>query len=171
MEYNIVTNYKNNQTIKSKSKYFTVNLGLASTKESKSGDRLLNTGDDFAYFYNTKYRTTILGQGNIGNIKFYTDHYITTNQLAFYYDKEEFIFEFDDKMVSEKGVDFYLGHLIKTIETEFEDRIQKEKDIEEEKKNGREVGDPNKVLVNPGNVKYSDLKAYLDKIRSERLKS
>jgi len=169
MKYNIVTNYKVNQTFKSKSKYFRVSLGLAATQETNSGDRGYNNNDDFAFYYNTMYKTTIYGQGNIGNIKFYTDHYIKEDKIAFYFDKEEFIFDFDEKMVTEKGVDFYLGHLIKTIETEHQERLLKKQETLEEQK--KEVGDPNKIFDNPGNVKYADLKAYMEKIRLERLKS
>jgi len=168
MKYNIVTNYKIVQSLK-KSRYFRVNLGLSSTQETNSGDRLYSQKDDFAYFYNTNYKTTIYGQGNIGDIFIYTDHYIKEDKIAFYFDKEEFIFDFDEKMVNEKDVDFYLGHLIKTIETEHQERlIKKQETIEEQKK---EVGDANKIFANPGNVKYADLKAYMEKIRLERLKS
>ena len=96
--YNIVTNYKINQIFKSGSKYFKLNLGLSSTSPNSAGDRVFNDKDDFAFFYNTTYQTTIQAQGSIGNIKFYTDHYIKLDQIAFYYDKEEFIFEFDYKI-------------------------------------------------------------------------
>lgn len=167
-KYNIVTNSKINQVFKS-SRYYRVNLGLISTIESRSGDRVLNNTDDFAFYYNNMYRTTIYGQGNIGDIFIYVDHYIKEDKIAFYYDKEEFIFDFDEKLVNEKGADFYLGHLIKTIETEHQERlVKKQETIEEQKK---EVGDANKIFQNPGAVKYADLKAYMDKIRTERLKS
>lgn len=167
--FNIVTNYKIYQIFKQKSKYFRTNLGLVSTIEARGGaERVFNPKDDFAYFYNTTYRTTILGQGNIGDIFIYVDHYIKEDKIAFYYDKEEFIFDFNEAMVVEKGVDFYLGHLIKTIETEHQERILA-KERESEKKN--EVGDPDKILVNPGNVKYADLKAYMEKLRVDRLTS
>ena len=117
MTYNIVTNYKICQVFKNKSKYFKVNLGYATTSENNSGDRVLSQKDDFAYFYNTTYKgASVLGQGNIGNIKIYVDHYIKEDLIAMYWDKEEFIFEFDKKIVDEKGVDFYLGYLIKNIE-------------------------------------------------------
>jgi len=169
MKYNIVTNRKISDIFKYKSRYYKVNLGVVSTIESRSGDRTLNTLDDFAFFYNNMYRTTIYGQGNIGNIFIYIDLYIKEDKIAFYYDKEEFIFDFDEKMVNEKGVDFYLGHLIKKIETEHQERlIKKQETIEEQKK---EVGDANKIFDNPGNVKYADLKAYMEKIRLDRLKS
>ena len=169
MQYNIVTNFKINQILKSKSQYYKVSLGLSSTMESNSGDRNLNKSDDFAFYYNNLYRTTIYGQGSIGNIRFYTDHYIKEDKIAFYYDKEEFIFDFDEKMTFEKGVDFYLGHLIKKIETEHEDRIKKKEEEKEIKK--QEVGNPDQIFQNPGAVKYSDLKAYMEKMRTERLKT
>lgn len=169
MEYNIVTNYKINQIFKSKSKYYRVNLGLASTMPTHTGDRSLNMKDDFAFYYNNLYKTTIMGQGNIGDIKFYTDHYIKEDKVAFYYDREEFIFEFDEKLINEKGVDFYLGSLIKKIEEEHQDRIKKkEEEIEQQK---IVLGDPNKIFANPGNVRYADLKAYLENQRASRLKS
>jgi len=168
MKYNIVTNYKIVQSLK-KSRYFRVNLGLSSTQETNSGDRLYSQKDDFAYFYNTNYKTTIYGQGNIGNIFIYTDHYIKEDKIAFYYDKEEFIFDFDEKIINEKGADFYLEHLIKKIETEHQERLTKKQETIEEQK--KEVGDANKIFENPGAVKYADLKAYMEKIRLDRLKS
>jgi hypothetical protein len=169
MRYNIVTNYKICLIFK-RSSHFRVNLGLASTMEANSGDRLLNQKDDFAYFYNTTYRgATVLGQGNIGNIKIYSDPYIKEDLIAMYWDKEEFIFEFDQSMVNEKGVDFYLGHLIKKIEEEHDFRIHEEEKKKEESK--QKVGNPDAIAINPGAVSYADLMAYLEKQRAERLKS
>jgi len=169
MKYNIVTNYKINQIFKSKSSYYRVSLGLASTQEHASGNRMLSNKDDFAFYYNNMYKTTIYAQGSIGNIKFYTDHFIKDDKVAFYYDKEEFIFDFDELLVREKGVDFYLGHLIKDIDIQNQERIKKKEEREQEQK--VQVGDPSKVLNNPGSVSYADLKAYMEKMRTERLKS
>jgi hypothetical protein len=167
MEYNVVTNYHIIQTIKRNSKYFEVSLGLASTMTNQAGDRVFNDKDDFAFYYNTLYRTNILCQGKIGNITFYTDHYIKGDKISFYYDKEEYIFDYDQKLVIEKGVDVYLGHLIKKIEIEIENRLIKEQEVIEEQK--AIVGDASTIIENPGNVRYADLKAYLEKMRSERL--
>ncbi len=169
ISYNIVTNYKINQLIKSSSKYYKINLGLSATTESNSSDRVYNQKDEFAYFYNTTYRTTIMGQGSIGSIKFYTDHYIKEDKIAFYFKNEEFIFDFDFKIVKEKGVDFYLGHLIKTIETQYADRLKKKEEEKEVKKTVK--ADAEKIFKNPGAVSYEDLKAYMEKQRVERLKS
>jgi hypothetical protein len=165
MEYNIVTNFRINTIFKQKSKYYKVSLGYTSTQEANGGERNYNKKDEFAYFYNTRYRTTIQCQGSIGNIKFYTDHYITQPQLAFYFDKEEYIFDFDEEIVNSKGVDFYLGHLIKTIETEKKDEADK-KVVEE---TPVDESNPKLVAFNPGAVKYTDLKAYLDQKNANRL--
>ena len=170
MEYNIVTNFKINQIFKQKSKYYKVGLGFASTSvDTVSGERLLSPKDDFAFFYNRTYNTLINGQGKIGNIKFYTDHYINEDKLAFYHDKEEFIFDFDHQMVKEKGVDFYLGHLIKKIDIEKEQREEEEKMKKENSE--KYVADPNKIIMNPGQATYADMVAYLEKKKSERLKT
>lgn len=166
--YNIVTNYQINQIIKASSKYYKVNLGYSITSESNSSDRVYDRKDDFAYFYNTLYKASILGQGSIGNISFYTDHYIKEDKIAFYWKQEEFIFDFEHETVKQKGIDFYLGRLIKTIETEYADRIKKEQDTKENK--SKIVADPNKLFTNPGNVSYEDLKAYMEKQRLDRLK-
>lgn len=166
MAYNIVTNLKIISEIK-KCRYFKVNLGLASTMETKnSDDRTLNDKDKFAFFYNTQYKTTIFGQGNIGDIRFYVDHYIKDDVLAVYYNMEEFIFDFDNAMVKEKGIEFYLGHLLKNIETEHEERIKasEEKKIETQKRKA----DPNLLTNNPGSVRYEDIKAYMDQKNRER---
>ena len=166
--YNIVTNYKINQLIKSSSKYYKVDLGYSITTESNTSDRVYGKSDEFAYFYNNLYKAAILGQGNIGNIGFYTDHYIKEDKIAFYFREEEFVFDFDFKIVKEKGIDFYLGHLIKTIETEYSDRLNKEKERKENKT--KQVGDASKIFNNPGNVNYEDLKAYMEQKRLDRLK-
>jgi hypothetical protein len=175
MEYNIVTNYNLNQKIKYGSKFYTVQLGLATTKIDQAGDRQPNRDDQFAFVYSQYYKSQVLSQGFIGNIKFYTDHQIKDNVLIFYYDREEFIFDWDELKVKAKGVDSFLGGCIKKIETEYEERIQKAK---EEKKKAEEealnktkpVGDPTKIFSNPGAVSYEDLKAYIDKKNQDRMK-
>ena len=158
MSYNIVTNYKIISDFKNRSKYFKVNLGIVNTID-KSGDRILNNKDNFAYFYNNNYKTTIFAQGNIGDIRFYIDHYIKDDVMAFYYKEEEFLFDYDRKMIGEKGVDFFLGHIIKKIETEYEERI---KEVELKKSEPKILGDPTKISKNPGLVNYEDIKAYLN---------
>lgn len=149
------------------SRYFRQNLGLIATVD-KNGSRQYNQKDKFSYFYNTLYRTTVHAQGNIGNIKIYVDYYIKDSVIAIYYGDsfEEFIFKYDVELFKKKGMDFYLGHLIKLVEEEFGSRKEKKelKKVEEKPK-----GDSSKILSNPGQVSYEDLKAYLDEKRKNRI--
>jgi hypothetical protein len=164
MAYNIVTNFKIINEFKKRSRYFKINLGIVNTVD-KNGNRVLNDKDTFANFYNTLYKTTIFGQGNIGDIRFFLDHYIKEDKMAVYYNEEEFIFEFDQKMIEEKGADFFIGHIIKKIETEYEGRL---KEAEVKKAEPKPIGDADKLSKNPGQVTYADIKAYLDKQNSMR---
>ena len=95
MALHVVCGYHTVQDFK-KSRYFRVNLGLVQTID-KGGRRLFNEKDKFSHFYNNQYRTTIYGQGNIGDIKFYTDHFIKDDTFAVYYTDtfEEFLFNFN----------------------------------------------------------------------------
>lgn len=166
MAYNIVTNLKIILEVK-KCRYFKVNLGLASTMETKNSDeRTLNDKDKFAHFYNTQYKTTVLAQGNVGDIRFYVDHYIKEDVLAVYYNMEEFIYNYDGKMLKEKGIEYYLGYILKNLETEHEDRIKEgeEKKIEAETRKS----DPSLLTKNPGAVTYADLKLYMEQKNRER---
>jgi hypothetical protein len=163
MGYSIVTNQKINNYFK-RSRYYRTNLGLISTVE-KNDTRVYNERDKFAFFYNNQYKTTIYGQGNVGDLMFYTDLYIRQDLLAVYLNTEEFIFEFDENMMKEKGPDFYLGHILKELETKHEERI---KEAEEKKIETQKPADPESVFKNPGAVNYADLQAYLKKKQAER---
>jgi hypothetical protein len=163
MEYNIVSNQKIINLFKT-SKHFKFSLGYTSTKKDKSGDLVLNEKDDFAYFYNIRYKTTIVGQGLIGNISFYIDYYIQDDLIAFYYNKEEFIFDLDLEIINKKGIDFYLGHLIKNCSEQMSERNQEDKRKEEDKK-----AYIDKVLKNPGAVTYEDLQKYMQEKSGNRL--
>lgn len=174
MEYNIVTNLRLNQVIKQSSKFYTVQLGLATTKIDQAGDRQPNRDDQFAYVYSQYYKSQIHGQGFIGNIRFYTDHQIKDDVLIFYFEREEFVFEWDHQKVRSKGVDAFLGGCIKSIETEYKERIEKAKEdskrAEEEAKSEKPKGDPTKIAQNPGAVSYEDVKAFLRKQNEDRMK-
>jgi hypothetical protein len=177
MEYNIVTNLKLNQWIRGGSKFYTVQLGLATTKIDQAGDRQANKDDQFSFVYSQHYKSQIHTQGYIGNIRFYTDHQIREDVLIFYYEREEFVFEWDPIKIREKGVDAFLGGCIKKIETEYKERLEKAKEdakrAEEEAKNGttKPQGDPSKISGNPGAVSFEDIKAYLAKQNADRLKT
>lgn len=152
-----------------KSRYFRNNLGLVATVE-KNGRRTYNEKDKFSNFYNNRYRTIIYGQGNIGDIKFYTDHYIKDSTFAVYYGDnfEEFLFEFDDNVVSDNSIDFYIGSILKQVEEKYEDKVKKD---ELKKIESQNEGNPEMVFKNPGAVTYADLKAYLKNKQNQRYKN
>lgn len=158
--YNIIPEFK-------KSNFFRQSLGLVTTVDKGNGKRIFNDKDKFSYFYNTRYRTNILGQGNIGDIRIYTDHFIKDGTIAVYYGDtfEEFVFSFDFNMVKEKGINFYLGHILKNVEEQYEERVKNE---ELRKMEEKPVGDPDMVFKNPGSVTYADLKAYMEKKNKNR---
>jgi hypothetical protein len=165
MTYNIVTNYTINQTIKQKSKYYKLNLGQSITLEDRSGERVINQTDEFAIVYNHFYKTSVLKQGVVGDITFYTDHLITDNLFRFYIDREEFIYEFDQIFIREKGVDAYLGHALKVSKESYDEMMKDKQSNKQPKK-----GNADKIVKNPGSVRYEDLQAYIEKSQSERLK-
>lgn len=152
-----------------KSRYFVQSLGMVATVE-KNGQRVFNEKDRFAQFYNTSYRTTIYAQGKVGDIKFYVDYAIRDENFAVYVNDnfEEFINTFDRGMVHNKGIDFYLGHLLKMAEEAYEEKV---KNDELKKVEDKQPGNPDKIFQNPGNVTYEDLKAYLEQQRQNRYKN
>lgn len=167
MAYNVVTNSFVIQEVK-KCRYFKINLGLAATVD-KNGNREFNDKDKFSYYYNTQYRTTIYAQGNVGDIKFYTDVFIKDPVMAIYVgpENEEFLIDVDFELIREKGIDFYLGHILKKVEEEHEERI---KANTEKKAEPKPVGNSEMVTFNPGAVRYEDLKAYLEQQNAQRYK-
>jgi hypothetical protein len=166
------------------SKYFRVDLGFVSTVE-KNGRRVLNESDTFAYYYNSLYKKNILSKGRIGDILFYLDMYVAGEAFGAYIhlpdgEFEEFVMNIDRKLISEKGIDFYIGSIIKYVE---EEKIRRDKEIEEREKIEKEmkdkksinsikknapVGDPQKVIKNPGAVTYADVRAYIEMKQRER---
>lgn len=167
MAVNIVCSYRISNEFK-KSRYFRQNLGVVSTVE-KNGQRVFNDKDNFSKYYNQNYRTTIYAQGNIGDVKIYVDHMIHDLNFGLYLGDsfEEFINSYDYAMVDEKGLDFYLGHLLKKADEAYEEK----KKNDEIKKIEREKGYAEKVIQNPGNVTYEDVKAYMEKKQAERYKN
>lgn len=163
----IVSSFQTLQEFK-KSRYFRVSLGLVPTIE-KNGSRVYNDKDKFAKFYNMQYNTTIYGQGNVGDIKFYVDHYIKDKSFAVYTDDlQEFLFELDNLLVRDKGIEFYLGYILKTVEEEYDERV---KANEIKKIEDKPIGVSDKIFSNPGNVNYEDLKAYLAQKNKSRYSS
>lgn len=159
--YNVVTNPKIISVIK-QSKYFRVNLGMSVTME-KNGERVISDKDQFSISYNFQYKTTIYAQGNVGNIKFYIDYFIREDKIAIYYELEEFLFDYDEEFISNKGIDSYLGYMLKEVDKMYHDLISKNKEEKEEK--NQVIADHTKLVSNPGNVTYEDIKRYMQEKR------
>lgn len=159
MEFYVVTG-RNTLDVFKRCKYFRQNLGMVSTID-KNGSRLLNDKDKFSFYFNTLYKTTIYAGGNVGDIKFYYDVYITDKSIGVYIvdgdSYDEFIFEYDKKLEQEKGIDSYIGYLLKESETEYKTRKEEEKIKRESPK---PTGNSQKLSLNPGNVTYEDILAY-----------
>lgn len=158
MRKNVVTNIQLMNEFK-RSEYFRTNLGMATTME-RSGERVLNKADTFASYYYSRYRSYPLGQGIIGELMFYVDHYIKDPLIAFYVDDQEFIFEYDSGHVEQHGINHYIGHLMMSVDTRM--GIRQEKIEEEQDMRFSDVPDPNKLMMNPGAVNYEDLRAYIE---------
>lgn len=151
--------------------YFRTNLGLANTVDTRDG-KVLRETDGFQHYYNSLYKTTIFGQGNIGTIMFYIDHYIKDDVLAVYVNNDEFIFPHDPDMIKEKGVNFFLGHILKEVDRQAEERLEKarqeEMNAEDAKAEREQNANADKIFENPGAVSFEDLKAYLDQKNKDR---
>lgn len=166
MIYNVVTNNFIMEEVK-KCRYFKRNLGVVATVES-GVSRNINDKDKFAYQYQLTYKTFIYAQGNVGNIKFYIDHYIKDPLMAVYSGDnfEEFIYDVDFKLIKEKGIDFFLGHILKETDLAYEERAKQNLLKKEEVK--KQEGDPNKILTAPGAVTWADVKAYIEMQNQQR---
>ncbi len=161
--YNFVSNLGFKSELM-KSKYFKTSLGVASSKIDRSGERVVNQDDEFAFFWNDKYKTPVYKQGTIGDINFYTDHYMKIDEVYVVHKKQVSIFKIEPSIIKENGIDFYLGHILKKMAAEDQNKVDSN---EQEKKEA----DPNLITMSPGSVKYDDLKAYLDKRNKERFTS
>jgi hypothetical protein len=170
MDYNIVTNLKNIQIFK-KCEYFITKLGLAGTRDRGEDNRTFEDRDKFAHFYNNRYNTIIYGQGVIGKIMFYVDHYIMEDVVAIYKDENEFLFNIDLDMIRTKGINSYIGWLIREVDYKVEEMKSSEEGTTEEKSDevSKKVGDPNKIFNNPGQVTWEDLQAYLRNKNNNRI--
>jgi hypothetical protein len=152
-----------------KCRHYRHSLGLVSTVE-KNGQRMLNEKDRFSYYYTSQYKTTIYAQGSIGDIKFYIDHFVRDDNFGVYVGEtfEEFINTFDRDLVKEKGIEFYIGHLLKQAEEAYD---EKKRNDELKKIEDKKPADPQKLFANPGNVTYEDLKAYMEQKNQLRYKN
>jgi hypothetical protein len=168
MAYNCVASLAVIQELK-KCKYFSRDLGSTLTLPDKNGERIFNQKDQFSYIYNVHYKASIQRMGNIGDIVIYIDHQLIKPVILLYKDSEEIVEEYNYQLAKEKGIEAYLGSLLKKLE----EHCQEIKDREEEKKKVVEIkkGSAEKVILNPGNVKYEDLQVYLKQKAQNRFNS
>ena len=68
-------------------------------------------------------------------------------------------------MLRDKGIDKYLGFIIKTVEEQYDERVAAN---ELKKKEEKPKGNAENIFSNPGNVNYEDLKEYLKNQNKER---
>ena len=154
-KYQFVLNYRLFQIIKKGSKYFKTDLGHTITLD-KNGDKVINETDEFSRSYTLHYKSQIHSSGKIGGIQFYIDHNIKDNTIICFHKYEDFIYNIDFKMIEEKGIDSYLGFLLKDLDNKYIEVKEEENKKQEIKK-----GNANKLFTNPGAVTYEDLKEYL----------
>lgn len=160
--YNVVTNQNVIHSIK-KSQYFRINLGMAVSME-KNGERILSDKDQFSISYNYQYKTIIYAQGNIGNIRFYLDYGITDDKIAVYYELEEFLFDYDKTFIIEKGIDAFVGFMLKSVDDQYKEMMKRNREKSEERV--QKVGNSEMLIKNPGSVTYEDVKKYMQERKS-----
>lgn len=144
------------------SKFFKVNLGH-SLSVSKDGQRKfrINDKDKFTKFYHDKYRIALLSEGNIGQLNFFSDYYIDEEIIVVFFDDKDFVFIHEPITMRNKGVDVYLGSLIKEIETKYEKELANAgSNISDIYKN-QEQGDADKLTKAPGSVTWDDIEAFM----------
>lgn len=155
--YNIVCNKRVNMSFR-KSNYFKTDLGRTFSVREKDDRKSFNisSNEDFMKNYFATKKIIIYKEGNIGTLTLYTDHYLSNDKIIVNYDDKDFEFLFDKEHVDAKGIDDYIGSIIKEIETKYK-KIKEEEVILDE---NDIISDPNKLFLNPGSVNYEDIVAY-----------
>lgn len=158
--YNIVTNKKVNMMFRG-SKYFKTDLGRSFTVREKDDKKSFNisSSDEFmkAYFQNN--RIIIYKEGSIGTLTLYTNHYMKDNVVLLNYNTMDFEFPVDKEHIISKGIDDYIGFMIKEIETKY-NKAKEESSKEVIHDENEIIADPSKLFSNPGSVNYEDIIAY-----------
>jgi hypothetical protein len=148
------------------SKYFKKSLGKIYLGNVKNEMKLdLSKQEDFVKFYYEKSNgSKIFKEGNIGQIEFYTDFNIK-NELIFFYEQWDFTFQFNKQILNDKGIEGYLGSIIKEIETNYIENLkktQKEKEVVKELSPIEKIEmAKQKLKTNPGMITYDDVKEIL----------
>lgn len=146
------------------SKHFKVNLGH-SLSVNKDGQRKfqINDKDKFAKFYHDKYRIALLSEGNIGQLNFFSDYYIDEDIIVVFFDDKDFVFVHEPLTMRDKGIEAYLGSLIKEIETKHENELANAGSNIDDAYNNKEQGDADKLIKNPGSVTWEDIQAHYNR--------
>ncbi len=159
--YNFVAKKKIIDTFKT-SKHFKVNLGHSMSVDDAGQRKFqINDKDKFSKFYFDKYRILIYSEGNIGQLNFFSDYYIDEDIVIVFFDEKDFVFVHEPHTMQDKGVDSYLGSLIKEIETKYEKEIAGSIDNNEGSDSEEPGGDPSKLSSNPGSVTWEDIQAHV----------
>jgi tRNA G10 N-methylase Trm11 len=137
-----------------------MNLGSSISAVNKNNQRKLsiNDRDEFIKFYYNKHKIIAQSVGNIGSINFFTDHYIKEDIVVVYCNDKEFVFEHKRDLMKAKGIDAYLGSIIKEIETKYGDEIKISKPIVNT--DAAKEGDASVLKLSPGSVTYEDILKY-----------
>lgn len=146
------------------SKRFMKNLGIAATHFNNMGYRSLYDKDKFLYYYINTYKRLIMAQGNIDMIKIYLDYCIENNVMMVYLNDNEYKHVIDINLLNEMGIDKYIDDVIKDLN---EINVKNIKNINT---GDNFKPDPEKIINNPGSVRYEDLVEYIKKYNSERYK-
>lgn len=166
-KYFVVSSYKTINNIKNSSRYYKTNLGF-SVSIDMGDDKVVSDKDRFAFAWQGSKGNSIFSSGEIGNVHFYVDHSQKDPHLICVHNFEEFIFDLDTFYIKEKGMDSFIGKMIKEVDEKF--RTPKDENSSSALENIPEVlphGNSEKLFKNPGQVRYEDVQEYL---RSKNLR-
>jgi len=166
-KYFVVSSYKTINYIKSSSRYYKTNLGF-SVSIDVGDDKVVSDKDRFAFAWQGSKGNPIFSSGEIGNVHFYVDHSQKDPHLICVHNFEEFIFELDTIYIKEKGMDSFIGKMIKQVDEKF--KTPEDENSSSPSQNTPEVllqGNSEKLFKNPGQVRYEDVQEYL---RSKNLR-
>jgi len=152
------------------SRLFKTDLGKCFINDGKNGLKMdLSRQEEFVkvYFQQNESRM-IFKEGNIGSIEFYSDPKIHNNVII-YLGQEYFVFQHDPNALSVKGIEKYLGSIIKEIETKnLLGNITNTETKRELTQEELYIQAQNKIKTNPGMVTYDDVKHLLKNKRRNK---
>jgi len=165
MSFKFVSNKSIISKFKS-SKLFKTDLGRSFTNSGKGGIKAdFSRQEDFVRNYYEANNQMLHKEGNIGKIEFYSDFRVN-NKIKVFYENYDFIFDYDMTSLRDKGVEAYLGSILKDIEINLLPNMKPKKvekiELSEEQ---RIALAQQKIKTNPGAVTYDDIK---DIIKAKR---